>query len=386
MVIRLADTDLLVEIEEDRSGGPGLAGDEAVFGGGKVIRGSMGQARTTRAEGAPDTVITGAVIIDHWGVVKADIGIRDGLITRIGKAGNPGTMAGVHPDLITGPETEIIAGDGRFLTVGAMSAPLGGDRLAIAAQVGEGARLAVGSAAATVALPGPGDEPATYDIELSVGERAEPRWLPEQLVSAHGSVLRTATRVRLAPTARLVLREEQILGRHAEGTGTLLGRLTVYRAGRLMIDQQVAYGPGAPGGWDGAAVLGGHRPSASCSSWNRHSKSGVQKRGCWERPPFSPRSPDRRAGHGPRPRCTSAAPCPGRGAGRTARRPGGVNTAGPCLTPSGRTPPARRPPPRSRRASSRTPGAWRGRPLSSPCPPAAPRSTRPSREATARSP
>lgn len=115
--IRLADTDLVVEIEEDRSGGPGLAGDEAVFGGGKVIRESMGQARTTRAEGAPDTVITGAVIIDHWGVVKADIGIRDGRITGIGKAGNPDTMDGVHPELVIGPETEIIVGNGKFVTM-----------------------------------------------------------------------------------------------------------------------------------------------------------------------------------------------------------------------------------------------------------------------------
>ncbi|MET9663168.1 urease accessory protein UreD [Streptomyces sp. NPDC006510] len=147
----------------------------------------------------------------------------------------------------------------RVTVVGAMSAPLGGDRLAIAAQVGEGARLTVDSAAATVALPGPGSEPATYDIALSVGERAGLRWLPEQLVSAHGSDLRMTTRVRLAPTARLVLREEQILGRHAEGTGTLVSRLTVHRAGRPLIDQQMAYGPGAPGGWDGAAVLGGHR-------------------------------------------------------------------------------------------------------------------------------
>ncbi|MGW6303982.1 urease subunit alpha [Streptomyces niveus] len=120
--IRLADTDLLVEIEEDRSGGPGLAGDEAVFGGGKVIRESMGQSRTTRAEGAPDTVITGAVVIDHWGVVKADIGIRDGRITGIGKAGNPDTMDGVHPDLVIGPETEIIAGNGKILTAGAVDA------------------------------------------------------------------------------------------------------------------------------------------------------------------------------------------------------------------------------------------------------------------------
>ncbi|MFD8973982.1 MULTISPECIES: urease subunit alpha [unclassified Streptomyces] len=118
--IRLADTDLLVEIEEDRSGGPGRAGEEAVFGGGKVVRESMGQARTTRAEGAPDTVITGAVIIDHWGVVKADIGIRDGRIAGIGKAGNPDTMDGVHPDLVIGPETEIIVGNGRIVTAGAV--------------------------------------------------------------------------------------------------------------------------------------------------------------------------------------------------------------------------------------------------------------------------
>ncbi|MFF9343979.1 MULTISPECIES: urease subunit alpha [unclassified Streptomyces] len=118
--VRLADTDLLVEIEEDRSGGPGRAGEEAVFGGGKVIRESMGQARTTRAEGAPDTVITGAVVIDHWGIVKADIGIRDGRITALGKAGNPDTMDGVHPGLVIGPETEVIVGNGRIVTAGAV--------------------------------------------------------------------------------------------------------------------------------------------------------------------------------------------------------------------------------------------------------------------------
>jgi len=116
--IRLADTDLFVEITEDRSGGPGLAGDEAVFGGGKVLRESMGQGRVTRAEGAPDTVITGVVIIDYWGIIKADIGIRDGRITAIGKAGNPDVMAGVHPDLVVGPSTEIIAGNGRIATAG----------------------------------------------------------------------------------------------------------------------------------------------------------------------------------------------------------------------------------------------------------------------------
>ena len=118
--IRLADTDLFVEITEDRSGGPGLAGDEAVFGGGKVLRESMGQGRATRADGAPDTVITGVVIIDYWGIIKADIGIRDGRIVAIGKAGNPDIMSGVHPDLVVGPSTEIIAGNGRILTAGAI--------------------------------------------------------------------------------------------------------------------------------------------------------------------------------------------------------------------------------------------------------------------------
>ncbi|WP_051969774.1 urease subunit alpha [Kitasatospora azatica] len=116
--IRLADTALLIEVEEDRCAG----GDEAVFGGGKVIRESMGQARTSRAEGAPDTVITGAVVLDHWGIVKADVGIRDGRIVALGKAGNPETMDGVHPALVIGPETEVISGNGRILTAGAIDA------------------------------------------------------------------------------------------------------------------------------------------------------------------------------------------------------------------------------------------------------------------------
>jgi urease subunit alpha len=114
--IRLADTDLLIEVEEDRCGG----GDEAVFGGGKVIRESMGQAAVTRAEGTPDLVITGAVILDHWGVVKADVGVRDGRIVAIGKAGNPDTMDGVHPALVIGPSTEVLSGNGKILTAGAV--------------------------------------------------------------------------------------------------------------------------------------------------------------------------------------------------------------------------------------------------------------------------
>ncbi|MER7364054.1 urease subunit alpha [Nonomuraea wenchangensis] len=116
--IRLADTDLFIEVTEDLSMGPAGAGDEAVFGGGKVIRESMGQSRATRAEGAMDLVITGAVILDHWGVIKADVGIRDGRIHGLGKAGNPDTMDGV--DLVIGPSTEILSGNGKILTAGAV--------------------------------------------------------------------------------------------------------------------------------------------------------------------------------------------------------------------------------------------------------------------------
>jgi urease subunit alpha len=116
--IRLADTDLLIEVTEDLSRGPTGSGEEAVFGGGKVIRESMGQSVATRAEGTPDVVITGAVILDHWGVVKADVGIRDGRVVGIGKAGNPDTADGVDPELVIGPSTEIVAGNGRILTAG----------------------------------------------------------------------------------------------------------------------------------------------------------------------------------------------------------------------------------------------------------------------------
>ncbi|HTX00308.1 MAG TPA: urease subunit alpha [Acidimicrobiales bacterium] len=114
--VRLADTDLLIEVTEDRTG----PGDEAVFGGGKVIRESMGQSAATRAEGTPDLVVTGAVILDHWGVVKADVGVRDGRIVAIGKAGNPDIMDGVDPALVIGPSTEILAGNGKILTAGAV--------------------------------------------------------------------------------------------------------------------------------------------------------------------------------------------------------------------------------------------------------------------------
>jgi urease accessory protein len=175
------------------------------------------------------------------------VATRDGLPVLV----SDGPLA-VRRTRGTGPYT-------RVTVVGAMSAPLGGDRLAIEADVGEGARLLVDSAAATIALPGRTPEQAHYDVRLTVGEDAELRWLPEQLISAYGSDLRMRTRVELAATARLVLREEQILGRYGEQSGTLATRLTVHRAGRPLLDQELGYGPGAPGGWDGAAVLAGHR-------------------------------------------------------------------------------------------------------------------------------
>jgi urease subunit alpha len=113
--VRLADTDLLIEVERDFTS----YGDEVKFGGGKVIRDGMGQsARATAGQGVLDLVVTNALILDHWGIVKADIGIRAGRIVGIGKAGNPDIMAGVSPGMVIGASTEVIAGEGRIVTAG----------------------------------------------------------------------------------------------------------------------------------------------------------------------------------------------------------------------------------------------------------------------------
>jgi urease accessory protein len=145
--------------------------------------------------------------------------------------------------------------------VGAMSGPLGGDRLRLTATVEPRAALRVTTAAATVALPGPGPDPApaTYDTDLTVADGAELHWLPEPLISARGSDLATTTRIELTATARLVHREQQVLGRAGEEPGHLTTRLTVHRAGRPLLDQELSYGPGTAPGWDGGAVLAGHR-------------------------------------------------------------------------------------------------------------------------------
>jgi urease subunit alpha len=110
--VRLADTDLIIEVEKDFT----TYGEEVKFGGGKVIRDGMGQSQRSRSEGAVDTVVTNALILDHWGIVKADIGIKDGRIAAIGKAGNPDVQPNVG--IVIGPGTEVIAGEGKIVTAG----------------------------------------------------------------------------------------------------------------------------------------------------------------------------------------------------------------------------------------------------------------------------
>jgi urease subunit alpha len=155
--VRLADTDLIVEVEKDLT----IYGEEVKFGGGKVIRDGMGQSQSSQAQGAVDTVITNALIIDHWGIVKADVAITNGRIAKIGKAGNPDVQPGV--DIIVGPGTEVIAGEGKILTAGGIDSHIHficpqqvDDAIAagMTTLVGGGTGPATGTAA-TTCTPGP---------------------------------------------------------------------------------------------------------------------------------------------------------------------------------------------------------------------------------------
>jgi urease subunit alpha len=155
--VRLADTDLIIEVERDLT----TYGEEVKFGGGKVIRDGMGQSQASQVDGAVDTVITNALVIDHWGIVKADVAIRHGRIAKIGKAGNPDIQPGV--DIIIGPGTEIIAGEGKILTAGGIDAHIHficpqqvEDAIAsgITTLIGGGTGPATGTAA-TTCTPGP---------------------------------------------------------------------------------------------------------------------------------------------------------------------------------------------------------------------------------------
>ena len=155
--VRLADTDLFIEVERDLT----LYGEEVKFGGGKVIRDGMGQSQASQAEGAVDTVITNALILDHWGIVKADVALLNGRIAKIGKAGNPDVQPGI--DIIVGPGTEVIAGEGKILTAGGIDAHIHficpqqvEDAIAsgITTMVGGGTGPASGTSA-TTCTPGP---------------------------------------------------------------------------------------------------------------------------------------------------------------------------------------------------------------------------------------
>src|SRR6204780_4327184 len=155
--VRLADTELFVEVERDLT----TYGEEVKFGGGKTIRDGMGQSQLTRSQGAVDTVITNALIIDHWGIVKADIGLKDGRIAVIGKAGNPDIQPAVN--IVIGAGTEVIAGEGLIMTAGAIDAHIHlicpqqvEDALmsGVTTMIGGGTGPATGTAA-TTCTPGP---------------------------------------------------------------------------------------------------------------------------------------------------------------------------------------------------------------------------------------
>lgn len=175
-------------------------------------------------------------------------------------------LAGEGPLALRRTRSSSLAEAGVML-VGAMSAPLGGDHLTVEATVGPGARLCLASAAATLALPGRTGAPARYDVHLTLEDGASLRWLPEPLVSVRGSDLRVRTRVRLAPTARLVLREEQVLGRTGEVPGLLRSRLAVECGGARCWTRSSPAAPARPAAGTVRPAWPGTGRSVNSSSW-----------------------------------------------------------------------------------------------------------------------
>jgi len=215
---------------------------------------SFSQVATARTISGPDTPSVGAQEpAGHPDGVRATARIRAAYNGRVT------TLPQLHSD---GPfhlrRLRTAGSAAKVGIIGAMSAPLGGDRLTLDITAEDRAELEVTTAAATLALRGPTTSAATYDVRLTVGEHASLRWLPQPLISATGSNLHQTYTVELAATARLTLREEQLLGRAGEEPGHLVSRILVHRAGRPLLDQQTAYGAPEPG-WDGPAVLNGHR-------------------------------------------------------------------------------------------------------------------------------
>ncbi|MGW1006844.1 urease accessory protein UreD [Streptomyces sp. NPDC002520] len=220
--------------------------------------------RDKGATGARDTAVTGvrdtnANVRGAGGAGGSGVRARARIVARADGRGGTAlpVLDGDGPLALR--RTRASGAEARVMVVGAMSGPLGGDRFSVEARAEEGARLHIGSAAATIALPGQAGGEARYDVRLDVADGAELRWLPEQLISVAGSELYVTTRAELGAGSRLVLREEQVLGRVGEEPGRLGSRLTVRVAGRTVLDQELSCGPGAPGGWDGPAVLAGHR-------------------------------------------------------------------------------------------------------------------------------
>src|SRR5262245_39139147 len=191
--VRLADTDLIVEVERDLT----TYGEEVKFGGGKVIRDGMGQSQAGRADGAVDTVITNALIVDHTGITKADVGLRDGRVAAIGKAGNPDVQPGA--DTIVGPGTEAIAGEGKILTAGGIDSHIHficpqqieeALNSGITMMVGGGTGPATGTAA-TTCTPGPWhlarmiEAADAFPMNLALsgkGNASQPKALVEQIL------------------------------------------------------------------------------------------------------------------------------------------------------------------------------------------------------------
>ena len=224
--LRLADTELIIEVEKDFT----TYGEEVKFGGGKVIRDGMGQAQTTNARGAVDTVITNAVILDHWGIVKADVGLKDGLIAAIGKAGNPDIQPGVT--IIVGPGTEVIAGEGKILTAGGFDThihficPQQIDEAlmsGVTSMLGGGTGPATGTFA-TTCTPGP------WHIQRMI--EAADGYPDESRLRRQGQRLEARRAGRAGQGRRLRAQAARGLGHHAGGDRLLpLGRRRLRRPG-----------------------------------------------------------------------------------------------------------------------------------------------------------
>ncbi|MEU8796504.1 urease accessory protein UreD [Spirillospora sp. NPDC048819] len=184
--------------------------------------------------------------------------------SRIGRLRSEAPLV-LRPTIAARPSTarpRVPGGAVHVALAAATAGPIGGDRFRLDVEVGPGAALVLQGVSATLALPGPHGEPSYSDVHVHVAERGTLLWLPRPVIAARNCDHRAATRIDLGPGARLLAREELILGRHGERPGAVRQRLRVTLAGQPLYDQELAFGPGAPG-WAGPAVTGGHRAVGS---------------------------------------------------------------------------------------------------------------------------